>query len=122
MRRGLAAAVGRTGVRPPRIRVTCCEPGGRGAQVGGRRGAAQLVGDGVAKEDAKRAAHVQTTDTFEDLKKKYADLQAHCRFLEERLQTVATAGGLLALDNAALSGQDQHDAKVRVLPRRQHLP
>ncbi|MER7810361.1 hypothetical protein [Streptomyces sp900116325] len=66
---------------------------------------------------------VQSADAFEGLKKKYDDLQAHCRFLEARLQTIAAAANLLALENAALSGRDTEAAKVRVIPRsRSHLP
>ncbi|MFD9603836.1 hypothetical protein [Streptomyces sp. NPDC059970] len=43
--------------------------------------------------------------------------------LEARLQTIATAANLLALENAALSGRDTEDAKVRVIPRRRlHMP
>ncbi|MEU5108169.1 hypothetical protein AB0H07_38930 [Streptomyces sp. NPDC021354] len=82
-----------------------------------------LFQEHAAKDEAKRAAHVQSTDAFEELKTKYTDLQAHCRFLEARLQTVATAANLLALENAALSGQALDEGKVRVLPRsRTNLP
>ncbi len=71
----------------------------------------------------RRVAHVRSTDAFEELKDKYTELQAHCRFLEARLQTVATAANLLALENAALSGQALDEGKVRVLPRRgTHMP
>jgi hypothetical protein len=82
-----------------------------------------LFQEQAAKDETKRSAHVQSADAFEDLKKKHTDLQAHCRFLEARLRTVATAANLLALENAALSGRDAEDAKVRVIPRRRlHLP
>jgi hypothetical protein len=77
----------------------------------------------VAENEAKRAAHIRSVDTFEELKKKHADLQAHCQFLEARLQTYATALSLLSLENAALSGRDADAAKVRVMPRQpQHMP
>ncbi|MCL3999050.1 hypothetical protein [Streptomyces lavenduligriseus] len=60
---------------------------------------------------------------MEELKTKCTDLQAHCRFLEARLQTVATAANLLALENAALSGQAPDEGKVLALPRsRTHMP
>lgn len=82
-----------------------------------------LFQEHAAKDKAKRAAHAQSTDAFENLKKKHAELQAHCRFLEARLHTVATAANLLALENAALSGQDAENAKVRAIPRRRsHMP
>jgi hypothetical protein len=77
----------------------------------------------AANLESKRAAHLSSADAFEDLKQKHAELQRHCRFLEARLQAYATAINLLALENAALSGQHGEAAKLRVLPRqRQHLP
>ena len=75
----------------------------------------------VVNQESKRAAHLRSADAFEELKRKHAELQRHCRFLEARLQTYATAVNLLALENAALSGQEAEAAKVRVLPR-QRLP
>jgi hypothetical protein len=75
------------------------------------------------KDEAKRSAHVRSVDAFEELKKQHKDLQAHCRFLEQRLQLYATSLNLLSLENAALSGRDAEAATVRVLPRQpQHMP
>ncbi|OIJ85070.1 hypothetical protein BIV25_45025 [Streptomyces sp. MUSC 14] len=77
----------------------------------------------AAEEEEKRASHVRSADAHEELKKKHSDLQAHCRFLEERLQIYATALNLLSLEHAALSGRDAEAAKVRILPRQpRHLP
>ncbi|MYW01121.1 hypothetical protein [Streptomyces sp. SID3343] len=76
----------------------------------------------VAKSEAQRRSHVRSADTFEELKRKHIDLQAHCRFLEARLQNYATALDLMALENTALSGRDAEAAKVRVMPRRPHMP
>lgn len=75
----------------------------------------------AANEESKRTAHLRSADAFEGLKQRHAELQSHCRFLEARLQTYATALNLLTLENAALSGQEAEAAKVRVLPR-QYLP
>ncbi|WP_369035480.1 hypothetical protein [Streptomyces adonidis] len=75
----------------------------------------------ATEEEAKRSAHVRGADAFEELKKKHARLQAHCRFLEERLQTYAIALNLLSLEHAALSGRDAESAKVRAIPRRRHM-
>jgi hypothetical protein len=75
----------------------------------------------AATQESRRAAHLRSADAFEDLKQKHAELQKHCRFLEARLQTYATAINLLTSENAALSGQAVEGAKVRVLPR-QYLP
>ncbi|MBT2405867.1 MULTISPECIES: hypothetical protein [unclassified Streptomyces] len=77
----------------------------------------------VAKDEAKRATHTRAADAVEELRRKHADLQAHCRSLEERLQIYATALNLLSLENAVLSGRDAEAAKVRVMPRRRpHTP
>ncbi|MEV0536200.1 hypothetical protein [Kitasatospora sp. NPDC050463] len=77
----------------------------------------------ITKDEAKRRTHLKSADAFEELKTKHADLQAHCRELEARVSTYATALNLLALENAALSGRDADAAKVRALPRRRdHLP
>ncbi|MFJ1936300.1 hypothetical protein ACIOGZ_27015 [Kitasatospora sp. NPDC088160] len=77
----------------------------------------------VSKDEAKRGTQLRSVDAFEDLKTKHADLQAHCRFLEARLRTYASAINLLALENAALSGRDADAAKLRALPRQpRHLP
>ena len=77
----------------------------------------------AAKDEAKRAAHARSADAVEELQRKHADFQAHCRSLEQRLQIYATALNLLALENAALSGHDAEAAKVRVMPRRSpHTP
>lgn len=77
----------------------------------------------TAEEETKRASHVRSSDAYEKLKKQHTDLQAHCRFLEERLQIYATALNLLSLEHAALSGRDAAAAKIRVLPRQsEHLP
>lgn len=103
------AACGRPTSYVSRLCVGCTERHQRshhGRAAGGVR----------AESPAKRPA-------FEDLKKKYTELQAHCRFLEARLQIVAAAANLLALENAALSGQDAEEAKVRIIPgRRIHMP
>ncbi len=74
----------------------------------------------VAKHDAKRTTHVREAEAYEELKQKHAELQAHSRFLEERLQIYATALNLLSLEHASLSGQKADAAKVRVMPRRPH--
>ncbi|WP_406721918.1 hypothetical protein OG968_03030 [Streptomyces althioticus] len=71
----------------------------------------------AAQAEAERAAHVRSADSFEALKKRHADLQAHCRFLEARLQIYATALNLVSLENAALSGRDAEAANLRTLPR-----
>ncbi|MFD4661506.1 hypothetical protein ACFWP2_38520 [Kitasatospora sp. NPDC058444] len=82
-----------------------------------------LFQEQVIKDEAKRRSQARSADAFEELKIKHADLQAHCRELEARLNTYATALNLLALENAALSGQAADAAKVRVLPRQPgHLP
>ncbi len=71
----------------------------------------------AAEAQAKSVIHRRTADAYEELKKKHEDLQAHCHALEERLQTYATALHLLALENAALSGERTEAAKVRLMPR-----
>ncbi|MER6126865.1 hypothetical protein ABT173_30590 [Streptomyces sp. NPDC001795] len=77
----------------------------------------------AAEEEGGRASPVRSADAYEALKKQHAEVQAHCRFLEERLQIYATALNLLSLEHAALAGRDTEAAKVRVLPRQpQHLP
>jgi hypothetical protein len=77
----------------------------------------------AAKDEANRATQARSADAYEELKAKYTDLQAHCRFLEERLKTYATALNLLSLEHAAATGRDAEAAKVRTLPRRrQHTP
>ncbi|MER0445686.1 hypothetical protein ABR738_14145 [Streptomyces sp. Edi4] len=70
------------------------------------------------EEAAKCATHVRSADAFEELKKKHSDLQAHCRFLEERVEIYAAALHLLTLENAALAGTEADAAKVRPIPRR----
>jgi hypothetical protein len=70
----------------------------------------------VAKQESKRATHLRSADAFEDLQRKHADLLEHCRILEARLQTYATAVNLLAMENAALRDEDTDVAKVRFLP------
>lgn len=72
----------------------------------------------ITEDDAQRRSHVRSADAFEELKRKHADLQTHCRELEARLNLYATALNLLALENAALSGRDADAANVRVMPRR----
>ncbi len=70
----------------------------------------------VAKQESRRSAHLRSADTFEDLQRKHAELQEHCRFLEARLQTYATVLNLLAIENAALSGRDAEAGNLRFLP------
>ncbi|MGW1024247.1 hypothetical protein ACWD4J_11110 [Streptomyces sp. NPDC002577] len=77
----------------------------------------------TSEEEAKRASQGRSADAYEKLKTQHMALQAHCRFLEERLQIYATALNLLSLEQAAQSGRDAAAAKVRVLPRQpEHLP
>ncbi|WP_433858473.1 hypothetical protein [Streptomyces kronopolitis] len=76
----------------------------------------------AAREEEKRSAQVRSADAFEELKDKYTKLQAHCRFLESRNQTYATALNLLSLEYSAVTGRDAEAAVVRALPRRRHLP
>ncbi|MFF2185092.1 hypothetical protein [Streptomyces sp. NPDC058155] len=77
----------------------------------------------TSEEETKRASHVRSADAYEKLRKQHSTLQAHCRFLEERLQIYATALNLLSLEHAALSGHGAAAAKVRVLPRQSaYLP
>jgi len=76
----------------------------------------------VAEDQARRPNAVGQAEAFEKLQKQHAELQAHCRFLEARLHTYATALNRLALENAALSGRDADAGKVRVLPRQTRLP
>ena len=71
----------------------------------------------AANQDSKRSAHLRSADDFQNLQQAHAELQKRCRYLEARLQTYATALNLLALENAAQSGQAAEAAKVRVLPR-----
>lgn len=57
------------------------------------------------------------------LRHRHTELQAHCRMLEEQLQTYATVISLLALENANLAGRAVDTAKLHLLPRRPaHLP
>ena len=70
----------------------------------------------VAKQESRRATHLRAADAFEDLKRKHAELQEHCRYLEARLQTYATVVNLLAIENAALNGKDTEAGNVRFLP------
>ncbi|MFE3661102.1 hypothetical protein [Streptomyces sp. NPDC059165] len=72
----------------------------------------------AARDEAKRADYSRSADAFGELKKKHAELQAHCRYLEARLQVYATALNLLSLEHAALTGRDADAAKIRTLPRR----
>jgi len=76
----------------------------------------------VAEAEDLPSAATRSADTFQELQARHDDLQTHARFLEDRLQIYATALNLLALETAALSGRDADAAKVRVLPRRGHLP
>lgn len=76
----------------------------------------------AAEEEAKRAAHVKDADAFEDLRRKHSDLQSHCRFLEARLQTYATALDQLHRENAALTARGDEAGKVRHIRQRPHLP
>jgi hypothetical protein len=71
----------------------------------------------AANQDSKRSAHLRSADAFQNLQQEHAELQKRCRYLEGRLQIYATALNLLALENAAQSGQAAEAAKVRVLPR-----
>lgn len=70
----------------------------------------------IMKNEAKRSAHLRYADESEVIKKRHAELQAHCRDLEGRLQICATALHLLALENAALASRDGEGAKVLALP------
>ena len=70
----------------------------------------------AATQDSRRATHLRSADAFEDLRRKHAELQEHCRFLEARLQTYATVLNLLAMENAALHSKDTEAGKVRFLP------
>jgi hypothetical protein len=72
----------------------------------------------AAALEAKSRAHARSTDEFEQLKVRHAELQAHCRQLEVQLQAYATALSLLSLEHAALSGRDADAAKIHVIPRR----
>lgn len=76
----------------------------------------------VARADAKRAAAVQITDEYEELKRQNAELRKYCRHLESRLEIYATALNQLALEHAALSGRNADAAKIRALPRRRQPP
>ncbi|MGI5508904.1 hypothetical protein [Streptomyces sp. CA-106131] len=40
----------------------------------------------AARDGAKRSKHARSADAFEELKKKHANLQEHCRSVEARLQ------------------------------------
>ncbi|MFI6084244.1 hypothetical protein ACIBBB_25265 [Streptomyces sp. NPDC051217] len=64
----------------------------------------QLFQTKTAELETRRTSNAQSTDAFEELKKKHQELQAHCRTLETRLQLYATTVNLLSLENAALSG------------------
>ncbi|MFE4960794.1 hypothetical protein ACFRCW_44530 [Streptomyces sp. NPDC056653] len=80
-----------------------------------------LLQQHVAKDEANRVTQARSTDAYEELKTKQTDLQAHCRFLEERLKAYAAALNLLSLEHAAVTGRDAEAAKVHTLPgRRQH--
>ncbi|WP_405736424.1 hypothetical protein OG607_44910 [Streptomyces sp. NBC_01537] len=80
----------------------------------------QFQADAVRME-AKRIVLTRSGDAHEE-KRQHADLREHCRHLEIRLQIYATALNQLALENASLSGRDADAAKVRTLPRQQHMP
>ncbi|MFD4248013.1 hypothetical protein ACFWP3_41540 [Streptomyces sp. NPDC058525] len=69
------------------------------------------------EHETHRTAQVRAADEFVELKKKHADLQAHCRSLEERLGIYATALHLITLENAALAERGDQAAKVRPLVR-----
>jgi hypothetical protein len=70
----------------------------------------------VARQESRRATHLRSADAIEDLRRKHADLQEHCRFLEARLQTYAAVLNMLAMENAALRDKDTDVGKVRFLP------
>lgn len=72
----------------------------------------------VATEETKRITHVRGQDEHQELRKKYTELQAHARFLEERLQLYATAVNLLSLELRSVTAQEEDSARVRVMPRR----
>ncbi|MET7772008.1 hypothetical protein [Nocardia sp. NPDC005366] len=71
----------------------------------------------VAHAETKQAAIIRSADDYEDLKRKHAELNRHCRDLEKRLEVYAVALNRLALENAALADRDADTAKVRALPR-----
>ncbi|WP_405545724.1 hypothetical protein OG590_33060 [Streptomyces goshikiensis] len=72
----------------------------------------------AASDEVKRAKHVREEGAHQELKRKHADLQAHARFLEERLQIYAAAINLLTLENQSITEGKEDAAKVRVMPRR----
>ncbi|KAF5999100.1 hypothetical protein OG568_09220 [Streptomyces sp. NBC_01450] len=72
----------------------------------------------VAADEAKRVTHVREQDSYQELKKKHADLQKHARLLEERLQLYATAVNLLSRELQAVTERTEDTAKVRFMPRR----
>ncbi|MEV8403847.1 hypothetical protein ACFT9I_01230 [Streptomyces sp. NPDC057137] len=77
----------------------------------------------TSEEETERASHIRSADAYKTLRTQHTTLQAHCRFLEERLQIYATALNLMSLEHAALSGQGTATAKVHTLPRQPaHLP
>ncbi|WP_331758052.1 hypothetical protein OG225_42035 (plasmid) [Nocardia sp. NBC_01377] len=71
----------------------------------------------ITHAETKQAAIIRSADDYEDLKRKHADLNRHCRDLERRLAVYAAALNQLALENAALTDRDADAAKVRTLPR-----
>ncbi|MFD7627545.1 hypothetical protein ACFV7Q_16150 [Streptomyces sp. NPDC059851] len=71
----------------------------------------------VAQDHAARPKLAETADAHTDLKRRHADLQAHCQNLEKRLAAYANALHLLALENAALADRHEQQAKIRPLPR-----
>ncbi|MBS2545531.1 hypothetical protein KGQ19_01475 [Catenulispora sp. NL8] len=78
----------------------------------------------AGQQEARRSAALRSADEFEQLNRRHAELQAHCRFLQDRLDTYATALSLLAAENAALADRSNDAAKVQILPPRRpsHRP
>ncbi|WP_109530080.1 hypothetical protein [Nocardia aurea] len=75
----------------------------------------------IAHAETQQAAIIRSADDYEDLKRKHAELNRHCRDLERRLEIYAVALNQLALQNAGLADRDADAAKVRALPRRRQL-
>ncbi|MGN2638835.1 hypothetical protein ACTD5D_22230 [Nocardia takedensis] len=69
----------------------------------------------IAHAESKQAAIIRSAEDYEDLKRKHAELNRHCRDLERRLEVYAVALNQLASENAALADRDA--AKLRTLPR-----
>ncbi|MEV6256724.1 hypothetical protein ACIHAX_19505 [Nocardia sp. NPDC051929] len=69
----------------------------------------------IAHLETEHAAIIRSADDYEDLKRKHAELNHHCRDLERRLEVYAVALNQLALENAALASRDADAAKVRAL-------